>query len=82
VNEPGKAYLKYVQGCVSREKEKGAVVTAAGIAGDGTVPCSDAIQRLIDKNPNRDCTEGIHFFESREQAINWGMANFGHLASL
>ena len=36
----------------------------------------------LDKNPNRDCTEGIHFFESREQAINWGMANFGHLASL
>lgn len=36
----------------------------------------------LDKNPKRDCTEGIHFFESREQAINWGMANFGRLASL
>ena len=30
------------------------VVSAAGIAGDGTVPCSDAIQRLIDSNPNRE----------------------------
>jgi hypothetical protein len=36
----------------------------------------------LDKNPNRDCTEGIHFFKSREQAIHWGMANFGRLASL
>ena len=32
----------------------GDVVSAAGIAGDGTVPCSDAIQRLIDANPNRE----------------------------
>ena len=32
----------------------GDVVSAAGIAGDGTVPCSDAIQRLIDLNPNRE----------------------------
>ena len=30
------------------------LVSAAGIAGDGTVPCSDAIQRLIDANPNRE----------------------------
>ena len=29
-------------------------VSAAGIAGNGTVPCSDAIQRLIDANPNRE----------------------------
>ena len=36
----------------------------------------------LDKNPKLDCTEGIHFFVSREQAINWGMANFGRLASL
>ena len=36
----------------------------------------------LDQNPNRDCTEGIHFFVTREQAINWGMANFGRLASL
>ncbi len=36
----------------------------------------------LDKDTNHDCTEGIHFFESREQAINWGMANFGRLASL
>ncbi len=32
----------------------GDYVSAAGIAGDGTVPCSDAIQRLIDANPNRE----------------------------
>ena len=31
-----------------------AIVSAAGIAGDGTAPCSDAIQRLIDANPNRE----------------------------
>lgn len=31
-----------------------AIVSARGIAGDGTVPCSDAIQRLIDANPNRE----------------------------
>ncbi len=31
-----------------------AAVSAAGIAGDGTAPCSDAIQRLIDANPNRE----------------------------
>ena len=30
------------------------IVSAVGIAGDGTVPCSDAIQRLIDVNPNRE----------------------------
>ena len=36
----------------------------------------------LDKNPKLDCTEGIHFFVSREQAINWGMSNFGRLASL
>lgn len=35
----------------------------------------------LDKNPNRDCTEGIHFFETREQAINWGNANFGCLTA-
>jgi len=29
-------------------------VSAAGLAGDGTVPCSAAIQRLIDVNPNRE----------------------------
>ena len=32
----------------------GVVVTAAGLAGDGTEPCADAIQRLIDSNPNRE----------------------------
>ena len=32
----------------------GDMVSAAGIAGDGTMPCSDAIQRLIDANPNRE----------------------------
>lgn len=36
----------------------------------------------LDKNPNRECTEGIHFFATMEQAINWGLANFGRLASL
>ena len=35
-------------------REPYAAVSAAGIAGDGTVPCSDAIQRLIDANPNRE----------------------------
>lgn len=34
--------------------EDGSVVSAAGIAGDGSKPCSDAIQRLIDANPNRE----------------------------
>ena len=37
-----------------RAGEPCAVVSAAGIAGDGTAPCSDAIQRLIDANPNRE----------------------------
>lgn len=32
----------------------GAVVSAEGLAGNGTVPCADAIQRLIDANPNRE----------------------------
>ena len=32
----------------------GAVVSAEGLAGDGTMPCADAIQRLIDANPNRE----------------------------
>ena len=30
------------------------VVTAKGIVRDGSAPCSDAIQRLIDANPNRE----------------------------
>jgi len=30
------------------------MVTAAGIAGDGTKGCADAIQQLIDANPNRE----------------------------
>ena len=34
--------------------QAGAVVSAEGLAGDGTVPCADAIQRLIDANPNRE----------------------------
>ena len=32
----------------------GVIVSAGGLAGDGTVPCADAIQRLIDANPNRE----------------------------
>ena len=40
-----------VFGVMARAEE---VVSAKGIAGDGTVPCSDAIQRLIDANPNRE----------------------------
>jgi len=31
-----------------------ALVSAEGLAGNGTVPCSDAIQRLIDAHPNRE----------------------------
>ena len=30
------------------------VVSAKDIAGDGTKPCAEAIQRLIDANPNRE----------------------------
>ena len=30
------------------------LVSARGLAGDGTVPCAEAIQRLIDANPNRE----------------------------
>ena len=30
------------------------VVSAEGVAGDGTKPCAEAIQRLIDANPNRE----------------------------
>lgn len=43
----------------------GDVVSAAGIAGDGTVPCSDAIQRLIDSNPNREIffPDGVYLLD-------------------
>jgi hypothetical protein len=34
----------------------------------------------LDPNPNEDCTEGIHFFATYEQAVNWGLANFGSAA--
>ena len=34
-------------------------------------------------NPDHtnDCAAGIHFFETREQATNWGNANFGCLTA-
>ena len=32
----------------------GVIVSAEGLAGNGIVPCADAIQRLIDANPNRE----------------------------
>lgn len=31
----------------------------------------------LDTNPASDCVAGIHFFESLQQAVNWGNANFG-----
>jgi len=34
----------------------------------------------LDPNSNEDCTEGIHFFATYEQAVNWGLANFGKAA--
>lgn len=34
--------------------QAGVIVSAGGLAGDGTTPCADAIQRLIDANPNRE----------------------------
>ena len=42
-----------------------AVVSAAGIAGDGTAPCADAIQRLIDANPNREIffPDGVYLLD-------------------
>jgi hypothetical protein len=36
----------------------------------------------LDPNPHTDCAEGIHFFATREQAINWGKANFGINAAM
>ena len=32
----------------------GVVVSAGGLSGDGTKPCAEAIQRLINANPNRE----------------------------
>lgn len=40
--------------CVALCGDLSAVVSATGLAGDGTHPCSAAIQRLIDENPNRE----------------------------
>jgi hypothetical protein len=34
----------------------------------------------LDPNPHEECTEGIHFFATYEQAVNWGYANFGKAA--
>lgn len=36
----------------------------------------------LDTNPHTDCAEGIHFFESFEQALNFGNANFGIIAAI
>ena len=35
---------------------------------------------MLDPSPHEECTEGIHFFATYEQAINWGYANFGKAA--
>lgn len=32
----------------------GQIVSAGGLAGDGSRPCAEAIQRLVDANPNRE----------------------------
>lgn len=42
---------------------------------------TEAVSKL-DSNVNTDCAAGIHFFQSRDQAINWGNANFGQLAAI
>lgn len=36
----------------------------------------------LDTNQNTDCAPGIHFFETIEQAKNWGNANFGINAAI
>ena len=48
------AFATLMQAAYGSDAARCAVVSARGIAGDGTVPCSDAIQRLIDANPNRE----------------------------
>lgn len=42
----------------------------------------DTSMTRLDPNPHTDCAEGIHFFATREQAINWGNANFGMNAAM
>jgi len=41
-------------GLMTNAAPAGDVVTAAGLSGNGSVPCSDVLQRLIDANPNRE----------------------------
>lgn len=36
----------------------------------------------LDTNSNTDCAAGIHFFETLQQAENWGNANFGISAAV
>ena len=44
-------------GCLARTTNHDGVLVADGLVKNGVVPCADAIQRLIDENPNRE----IHF---------------------
>ena len=50
---------------VGTAAEEVSIVSAAGLAGDGTTPCSDAIQRLIDANPNREIffPDGVYLLD-------------------
>lgn len=47
----------FLGGCLTRTMNHGGVLVADGLDRNGVVPCADAIQRLIDENPNRE----IHF---------------------
>ena len=42
----------------------------------------DTAMTSLDPNQHTDCAEGIHFFATREQAVNWGNANFGMNAAM
>ena len=68
----------------------GEVVSAAGLAGDGTVPCSEAIQRLIDANPNREIffPDGTYLLDrpictpaEPKRSVCLRLSNFAHLVA-